>query len=272
MLQFIPGTDFIFSGYSAVPKRDNLFGGGNFDAEDFDDYNVLQRDMQVDGGVLPGDGGRGARDPAAGRRGDSGRLRRAGLSRRSPTRRSRRRPSRTAATTCPSATPVADLAAADRFLAGDQGMLAVVAALRPPRLRAMSAANILEMGRQRAGRRLPASPSAHLRRDEFPRPAARSTTRTTTPAPAPATGWSGERWAKIQAIRQAQSPRDFIAPNVGARLAQARRDRAGAAQHAARGDRRGWAGLRRGADAHHRRAGTRGRAGGDPLRAWPTRG
>ena len=53
MLQFIPGTDFIFSGYSAVPKRDNLFGGGNFDAEDFDDYNVLQRDMQVDGGLTP---------------------------------------------------------------------------------------------------------------------------------------------------------------------------------------------------------------------------
>src|SRR5262249_23919541 len=53
MLQFIPGTDFIFSGYSAIPKRDNLFGGGNFDAEDFDDYNVLQRDMQVDGGLKP---------------------------------------------------------------------------------------------------------------------------------------------------------------------------------------------------------------------------
>jgi propanediol dehydratase large subunit len=53
MLQFIPGTDFICSGYSAVPKRDNLFGGGNFDAEDFDDWNVLQRDMQVDGGIVP---------------------------------------------------------------------------------------------------------------------------------------------------------------------------------------------------------------------------
>ena len=53
MLQFIPGADFIFSGYSAIPKRDNLFGGGNFDAEDFDDYNVLQRDMQIDGGVRP---------------------------------------------------------------------------------------------------------------------------------------------------------------------------------------------------------------------------
>ena len=30
-----------------------MFAGSNFDAEDFDDYNVLQRDMQVDGGLRP---------------------------------------------------------------------------------------------------------------------------------------------------------------------------------------------------------------------------
>jgi propanediol dehydratase large subunit len=53
MLQFLPGTDFIFSGYSSMPREDNLFGGGNFDTEDLDDYNVLQRDMQVDGGLRP---------------------------------------------------------------------------------------------------------------------------------------------------------------------------------------------------------------------------
>ena len=53
MLQFLPGTDFIFSGYSSMPREDNLFGGGNFDAEDLDDYTVLQRDMQVDGGLRP---------------------------------------------------------------------------------------------------------------------------------------------------------------------------------------------------------------------------
>ena len=53
MLQFLPGTDFIFSGYAAEPNYDNLFAGSNFDAEDFDDYNVLQRDMQVDGGLRP---------------------------------------------------------------------------------------------------------------------------------------------------------------------------------------------------------------------------
>ena len=53
MLQLLPGTDFIFSGYSSMPREDNLFGGGNFDSDDLDDYNVLQRDMLVDGGLRP---------------------------------------------------------------------------------------------------------------------------------------------------------------------------------------------------------------------------
>lgn len=55
MLQMLPGTDFITSGYSAMPRRDNLFGGGNFDVEDIDDWSVIQRDMQVDGGITPVD-------------------------------------------------------------------------------------------------------------------------------------------------------------------------------------------------------------------------
>ena len=53
MLQFLPGADFIFSGYSVMPRQDNLFGGGNFDADDLDDYNILQRDMEADGGLRP---------------------------------------------------------------------------------------------------------------------------------------------------------------------------------------------------------------------------
>lgn len=51
MLQFLPGTDFITSGYSAMPAVDNLFGGGNFDTDDLDDWYALQRDMKVDGGI-----------------------------------------------------------------------------------------------------------------------------------------------------------------------------------------------------------------------------
>ena len=46
MLQFIPGTDFITSGYGAIPRSDNMFGGGNFDVSELDDWHVLQRDMR----------------------------------------------------------------------------------------------------------------------------------------------------------------------------------------------------------------------------------
>jgi len=53
LMQFLPGTDFISSGYSAVPNYDNMFAGSNEDAEDFDDYNILQRDLKVDGGLRP---------------------------------------------------------------------------------------------------------------------------------------------------------------------------------------------------------------------------
>jgi len=53
MLQFIPGTDFITSGYGAIPRYDNMFGGGNFDTSEMDDWYVIQRDMQIDGGIHP---------------------------------------------------------------------------------------------------------------------------------------------------------------------------------------------------------------------------
>ena len=49
--QLMPGTDFITSGYSATPNYDNMFAGSNVDAEDFDDFNTIQRDLQIDGGL-----------------------------------------------------------------------------------------------------------------------------------------------------------------------------------------------------------------------------
>ena len=51
--QFFPGTDLIFSGYSATPNYDNMFAGSNWDIEDVDDYLALQRDFRVDGGLKP---------------------------------------------------------------------------------------------------------------------------------------------------------------------------------------------------------------------------
>ena len=53
MGQFLPGTDFVTSGYSVMPRHDNTFGGGNYDADDLDEWLTIQRDWQVDGGIEP---------------------------------------------------------------------------------------------------------------------------------------------------------------------------------------------------------------------------
>src|SRR3954465_368292 len=53
MGQFLPGTDFVTSGYSSMPRYDNMFGGGNYDSHDFDEWLTMQRDWQVDAGIDP---------------------------------------------------------------------------------------------------------------------------------------------------------------------------------------------------------------------------
>jgi len=53
MGQFLPGTDFVTSGWSVMPRYDNMFGGGNYDAGDIDEWLTIQRDWQVDGGIEP---------------------------------------------------------------------------------------------------------------------------------------------------------------------------------------------------------------------------
>jgi len=53
MGQFLPGTDFVTSGYSVMPRHDNTFGAGNFDADDLDEWLTIQRDWQVDAGIEP---------------------------------------------------------------------------------------------------------------------------------------------------------------------------------------------------------------------------
>ena len=51
--QLFSGTDYICSGYSATPNYDNMFAGSNWDAEDYDDWVIIQRDMKIDGGLQP---------------------------------------------------------------------------------------------------------------------------------------------------------------------------------------------------------------------------
>jgi propanediol dehydratase large subunit len=51
MPQMMPGTDFICSGYSTMPNYDDMFAGSNVDSDDYDDFNTIQRDLQIDGGL-----------------------------------------------------------------------------------------------------------------------------------------------------------------------------------------------------------------------------
>lgn len=210
MLQFIPGTDFIFSGYSAVPKPDNLFGGGNFDAEDFDDYNVLQRDMQVDGGVRPVS----EEEVLAIRRRGAQAIQAvyAGLD--LPPITADEIEAATiahASSDMPDRDLVSDLAAADRFLAGQADILSVVQALQA-RGFADVAGNILEMGRQRVvGDYL--QPSAIFDR-EF---RVLSGINDVNDYLGPGSGYRPQagRWQEMQQIPQAKSPREFINDNLG---------------------------------------------------------
>lgn len=55
LCQMLPGTDFIFSGYSAVPNNEDMFAGSNMDSADLDDFLIIQRDLMVDGGLKPVD-------------------------------------------------------------------------------------------------------------------------------------------------------------------------------------------------------------------------
>src|SRR5205823_4825464 len=45
--------DFVTSGYSVMPRYDNMFGGGNYDADDLEEWMTVQRDWQVDAGIEP---------------------------------------------------------------------------------------------------------------------------------------------------------------------------------------------------------------------------
>jgi len=53
MPQFLAGTDFIVSGFGSIPRYDNTFGPSNWNADDLDDWLIMQRDHLVDGGLTP---------------------------------------------------------------------------------------------------------------------------------------------------------------------------------------------------------------------------
>ncbi len=49
----IAGSDLICSGFGTIPAYDNSFNPSLFNAEEMEDYLVLQRDFEADGGLIP---------------------------------------------------------------------------------------------------------------------------------------------------------------------------------------------------------------------------
>lgn len=206
MLQMLPGTDFITSGHSVMPRKDNLFGGGNFDAEDMDDWLVIQRDMQVDGGLRPV------------REDDVLRVREKGARAIQAVFREMGFPAITeaevaAATTAfcsddmPDRDSVADLQAADAFLESDKTALDVVKALARSGFEDV-AESVLEMQRQRVlGDYLHTSAVFD---ESFTVASAVNTPNDYT---GPGTGYriEGQIWEDIQALPQALNPRALVA-------------------------------------------------------------
>jgi len=41
-----PGTDLIAQDTAQTPNYDNMFAGSNWDAEDYDDWNIIQREFK----------------------------------------------------------------------------------------------------------------------------------------------------------------------------------------------------------------------------------
>ena len=205
MLQFIPGTDFVTSGYGAIPRYDNMFGGGNFDVTELDDWYVLQRDMQVDGGIVP------VREQQVLRvRGRAARAIQAvfdafGFS---PITDAEIEAAVTAFNSedMPDRDSVADIEAAQRLLTGPLTVVQVIKSLAETGFHDI-AANVLEMQRQRVvGDYL--QPSA-IFGDDFQ---VLSALTDPNDYAGPGTGYrvEGQRWSVLQDIPQAWNPRNYL--------------------------------------------------------------
>ncbi len=211
MLQFLPGSDFITSGYSSMPRQDNMFGGGNFDVDDMDDWLVMQRDMRVDAGMAPV-----TEDAVLAVRRKAARAMQAVFADFAfpaiGDHEVEAAATAYASDDMPERDLVADIAAADRLLDGPLTAVDVIGALARSGF-ADIAANVLGMQKARvAGDYL--QPAAVLDRTF------RAESAFTDPNDyrGPGTGFrlDGEEWARIAAIPQARNPADLVPARRGA--------------------------------------------------------
>ena len=241
MGQFLPGTDFVTSGYSVMPRHDNTFGGGNFDADDIDEWLTIQRDWQVDAGIEPVSRGRAAARTRACRPRRPGRVRGARAAARSPTRRSSVATSGYDAREMPDRDRAADVEAADELLARGASGLDVALALDRARIRATSR-------RPCSGCSASASPpttcrlAAIIDADGLVHSAVNDPNEYTGPG----TGYrlEGERWALLQWLPQVVEPATCSERTLDAEAVVAERGRGREGNDAGRGRRRGRARVR----------------------------
>jgi propanediol dehydratase large subunit len=227
MLQFLPGTDFITSGYSSMPRRDNMFGGGNFDAHDIDDWLVIQRDMRVDAGMVPA----GEAEVLAVRRRAARAIQAVFAAFGFPPIGDDEVEAAVTADDSddmPERDLVADLAAADRLLDGPLAATDVIAALDAAGFPDI-AANVLGMQKARID-------GDYLQPAAILDPDFRVESAVTDPNDyrGPGTGFrlDGEDWARIAAIPQARRADEMVAAatgDPGVRLVERGPARAGAA-------------------------------------------
>lgn len=206
MLQFIPGADFITSGYGAIPRPDNMFGGGNFDVTEMDDWYVLQRDMRVDAGITPA-----AEEAVLAARERAARALQAVFAALDfPAISDDEVAAATSAFSSddmPDRDRVADIEAAQRLLNGPLTVLDVVKALDQAGYQDV-AANVLEMQRQRViGDYL--QTSAIFDKDFH----VLSALTDCNDYQGPGSGYrvDGERWQRLQDLPQAWDPRAYVA-------------------------------------------------------------
>ncbi|MFP3897641.1 MAG: propanediol/glycerol family dehydratase large subunit, partial [Anaerolineales bacterium] len=205
MCQFIPGTDFVHSGFSAVPRYDNMFGGGCFDVTEYDDYNVIQRDMKIDAGLYPvfEEDALAIREQAA--RAIQAVYKGLGFP---PITEEEIEAAVTAMDSrdLPDRDMVEDLEAADEFLAGDRTVLDVIRVLDKGGFSEV-AGRLLELTRQRVlGDYL--QPSAIFDADFQ----VLSAINDPNDYRGPGTGYrlEGKRWARVRDIPQARSPEEYL--------------------------------------------------------------
>jgi len=214
MLQFLPGTDLITSGYSLIPKIDNMFGGGNFDSDDLDDWYALQRDMIVDGGIRPvrEDEVLAVREEAA--RAIQAVFRQLDLPAITDDE-VERAVTAYDSDDMPDRDRGADVIAADALMAGESSAIDVIKALSSSGFHE-SSQRVLEMQRQRiTGDYL--QPSA-IFDEEF---AVRSVLNDPNDYAGPGTGYrvlDEQRWPAIQDLPFVRNPRDLVPPSREAPL------------------------------------------------------